>query len=138
MTFVWLQNFKQKKKGRCHVLCSIRTLIMFTVIDLWPLQIKQFIVAIFCVCIHYNMYMIEETIALNVPTERPKIIGCDSRFQLDIEQGNTIIVFVETSERDNVRRGRKVWRSGTRRKIDNTMANRKWTKGLTTIYKTYR
>jgi hypothetical protein len=52
--------------------------------------------------------MIEETIALNVPTERPKIIGCDSRFQLDIEQGNTIIVFVETSERDNVRRGRKV------------------------------
>ena len=32
------------------------------------------------------MYMIEETIPLNVPTERPKIIGCDSRFQSDIEQ----------------------------------------------------
>ena len=52
--------------------------------------------------------MIEETAALNVPTERPKIIGCDSRFQLDIEQGNTILVFIETSKRDNDRRGRKV------------------------------
>jgi hypothetical protein len=40
--------------------------------------------------------MIEETIPLNVPTERPKIIGCDSRFQSDIEQDNTIIVFAES------------------------------------------
>ena len=39
------------------------------------------------------MHMIEETIALNVLTERLKIIGCDSRFQLDIEQENTILVF---------------------------------------------
>ena len=39
------------------------------------------------------MYMIEETAALNVLTERLKIIVCDSRFQLDIEQDNTILVF---------------------------------------------
>ena len=39
------------------------------------------------------MYMREETAALNVPTERPNIISCVSRFQLDIEQENTILVF---------------------------------------------
>jgi hypothetical protein len=42
------------------------------------------------------MYMIEETAALNVPTERPNIISCVSRFQLDIEQENTILVFAES------------------------------------------
>jgi hypothetical protein len=52
--------------------------------------------------------MIEETIVLNVLTERLKIIGCDRLFQLDIEQENTILVFIETSKRDNDRRGRKV------------------------------
>jgi hypothetical protein len=40
--------------------------------------------------------MIEETAALNVPTERPNIISCVSRFQLDIEQENTILVFAES------------------------------------------
>jgi hypothetical protein len=40
--------------------------------------------------------MIEETAALNVPTERPNIIICVSLFQLDIEQENTILVFAKS------------------------------------------
>ena len=38
----------------------------------------------------------QEFLSLDIPTERPKIIDCNSRFQSDIEQENTILVFVES------------------------------------------